>query len=321
MALWVIDPGGPLITLQDLGRTGMQRFGVPAAGAMDWYALQAANRLVGNPPGTAAVEFAFQGPTLAAYRDCLVSVTGGGFHLKIARRELPGWTAILLRGGEECRILGDGSGCWGYLAISGGFSAAEVLGSASTYLRGGFGGLDGRALRSGDGLSSRTEGSYRAELAGSRLAREAIPTYTQDIDVRIVFGPQVNWFGEDGLAAFTASPYRLSASSDRMGYRLEGQPVPRRKGDLLSEGMVFGSVQVPPDGQPIVMMADRAATGGYPKIATVIRADLPKLAQLRPGEGQVRFREVAVDEAQAAYRRMVDGMSIETDADERWMTG
>ena len=167
-----------------------------------------------------------------------------------------------------------------------------VLGSASTYLRGGFGGLEGRALRAGDWLFSREEGSSRPELAGSRLANGMIPKYVQEIEVRVIPGPQDDWMGEAGMQVFTTSLYQLSASSDRMGYRLEGEPIPRRKGDLLSEGMVFGSIQVPPDGQPIVMMADRPATGGYPKIATVIRADLPKLAQLRPGEGRVRFRLV-----------------------------
>ena len=321
MALWVVDPGGPLTTVQDLGRAGMERFGVPAAGAMDWFALQAANRLVGNPPGAAAMEFAFQGPRLAADRDCLVGVTGGGFHLRKGTRDLPGWTAALLRAGEEISILGDGSGCWGYLSVSGGLAVQAVLGSASTYLRGGFGGLEGRALRSGDGLYSLVEGSSRPELAGSRLAREVIPNYEQGIEARIIPGPQEDWFGEAGLDVFTTNLYHLSANSDRMGYRLRGDPIPRRKGDLLSEGMVFGSIQVPPDGQPIVMMADRPATGGYPKIAAVIRADLPKLAQLLPGEGRVRFRVVTLVEAHAAYRKMVEAMNIETDADELWMAG
>lgn len=321
MALRVVDPGGPLTTLQDLGRSGYQRFGVPAAGAMDWYALQAANRVVGNPPDAPAIEFAFLGPTLAAERDCLVCVTGGGFRLQVGRRELPAWTAAVLRAGETVQILDDSSGSWGYLAISGGLAVPAVLGSASTYLRGGFGGLDGRVLRAGDVLYSQMEGGYRAELAGGRLDREAVPTYTQDIDLRVVIGPQQNWFDEESLAIFTGSPYRVSANSDRMGYRLEGQLVPRQKGDLLSEGMVFGSVQVPPDGKPIVMMADRPVTGGYPKIATVIRADLPKLAQLRPGEGQARFHGVSVAEAQVTYRQMMDEMIIETDGDELWSTG
>jgi antagonist of KipI len=321
MALWVADPGGPLTTVQDLGRAGMERFGVPAAGAMDWFALRAANRLVGNPPGAAVLEFAFQGPRLAADRDCLVCVTGGGFHLRIGGRDLPGWTAVLLRAGEEILIPGDSSGSWGYFSVSGGLAVQAVLGSASTYLRGGFGGLEGRALRAGDCMYSREEGSNRSELAGSRLTQAMIPKFAQEIEARVISGPQKDWFADAGMEVFTSSLYHLSASSDRMGYRLTGEPIPRRKGDLLSEGMVFGSIQVPPDGQPIVMMADRPATGGYPKIATVIRADLPKLAQLRPGEGRVRFRVATVAEAQAAYRKMVYELLIETDADELWMTG
>jgi antagonist of KipI len=318
MAYWVADPGGPLTTVQDLGRVGMERFGVPAAGGMDWFAMRAANLLVGNPPGAAVLEFAYQGPRLAADRDGLVCVTGGGFHLRIGERGLPGWTAVIVRAGEEITILGDGSGSWGYFAVSGGLAVDAVLGSASTYLRGGFGGLEGRALRAGDGLYSRDEGSGCPELAGSRLPNGMMPKYEQEIEVRCIPGPQNDWMGEAGMQSFTASLYQLSASSDRMGYRLEGKPIPRRKGDLLSEGMVFGSIQVPPDGQPIVMMADRPATGGYPKIATIIRADLPKVAQLLPGKGQIRFRLVSVAEAQAAYRKMVEGLTIEMDTDERW---
>ncbi len=319
MALWVLEPG-MLATLQDEGRPGYERFGVPPSGAMDWFALRAANLLVGNPAGAAALEFALHGPTLQADRDCLVSVCGSGFRLRIGERDMPAWMAVRVAAGEVLRVASDTSENWGYLAVSGGFAVPKVLGSASTYLRGGFGGLDGRTLQPGDCLRPAVEGAGRVELAGSRLSAGAVPVRLQQAEVRVVTGPQAEWFGEDGLAVFLGQAYRIGVQSDRMGYRLEGPPVPRRQGDLLSEGMAFGSVQVPPDGQPIVMMADRPATGGYPKIATVIRADLPALAQLQAGVGQVRFKAVTLAEAQAAYRAMIQSLQVETDTDELWMT-
>jgi antagonist of KipI len=320
MALWIAESGA-LSTLQDAGRAGYERFGVPVSGAMDWYALQAANRLVGNPDGAAAIEFAFQGPAMVTEGDYLAAICGGGFYPVVDGRTLPGWTAIYLRAGQTLAVGSREPGCWGYVAIGGGLDAPDVLGSASTYLRGGFGGLDGRALRAGDWLYPREAGRVRVELAGRRLDPQAQPVAAQEVIVRVVPGPQSDWFDPHGLEVFTGSTYRVGANSDRMGYRLEGEMIPRRKGDLLSEGMVFGAVQVPPDGKPIVMMADRPATGGYPKIATVIRADVPRLAQLRPGEGRANFQVVTVAQAQMAYRELVSKMIIEKESDELWMTG
>ncbi len=283
MALWVADPG-PQTTLQDLGRSEYQRFGVPVSGPMDEVALQAANLLVGNPPAAAGLEFALRGPELLADSDCLVAVCGADSWLSVDRRKLPGWMGVRVRAGQKIQAVLGQNGAWGYLAVSGGLAAPPVLGSASTYLRGGFGGLDGRALQEGDWLASRSEGRFAGQYAGSRLREMGWLTVSQDIEVGVVPGPQEEWFGEAGLAVFFNSQFCILTESDRMGYRLEGVEVPRRKGEMLSEGMVMGSIQVPPSGQPIVMMADRPTTGGYPKIGTVMRADLPRLAQLRPGE-------------------------------------
>lgn len=318
MAWYVVEPG-PQTTVQDLGRPGFQRFGVPVSGAMDEFALRAANLLVGNPPGAAVLEFVFQGPRLAVDADCLVACCGGDSRLRVDGRDLPGWQSVRVRAGQVIQPVIGAHTTWGCLSVSGGLDVPLVLGSASTYLRGAFGGLEGRPLRAGDWLFSRTEGRFPAELAGARLASPGKFQSGQSIEARVVPGPQEDWFGEEGLRALFTGEFTLLPESDRMGYRLQGSPIPRRSGDLLSEGMTPGSIQVPPNGLPIVMMADRPTTGGYPKIATVIRADLPRLAQLRPGSGVVRFRVVSVEEAQAAYRDGLNQLVLESDADELWM--
>jgi antagonist of KipI len=318
MALWVADPG-PFCSLQDLGRRGYQRLGVPVSGAMDWAALTAANRLVGNPAGAAALEFAFRGPSLVAEADCLMAVCGGDSSLRLDGKSLPGWRGVWVRTGQTVQAQVGPNAAWGYLAVNGGLVVPPVLGSASTYLRGGFGGLEGRLLRAGDRLALGPGDGNGSVLAGSRLC--SLDWLHPDAEqvVRVAFDVQTDWFEEAGRAALCAAPYALLPESDRMGYRLEGQTIPRRAGEILSEGMCFGSIQVPPNGQPIVMMADRPATGGYPKIAAVIRADLPILVQVRPGSGRVRFRWVTIEEAQAALRRLVAQLKVEWDEETLWM--
>jgi len=318
MALWVAEPG-PQTTFQDLGRVGYQRFGVPVSGAMDALALRAANLLVGNPAGAAGIEFAYQGPLLVADLDCLVAVCGGDCAVRVDGRNLPGWMGVRVRAGQAIQPVVGSRALWGCLAVAGGFAVPPVLGSAATYLRGPFGGLDGRALRAGDGLFSQAEGRCPVEFGGSRFSSMDWLRCSQDIQVRVVPGPQLDWFGEEGLGALQQNQYTVLPESDRMGYRLGGPPLPRRAGDLLSEGMLFGSIQVPPNGQPVIMMADSPTTGGYPKIATVIRADLPWLAQLRPGSGKVRFAVVSVEAAQQAYRDLIRQLAVESDMDELWM--
>lgn len=317
MALVVLDPG-PLTTVQDGGRLGWERYGVPPSGPMDWYAFRAANLLVGNDPRAAGLEFAYQGPSLLAEVDLLVAATGGD--LRIGKMRLPGGMATLVGAGQIFQVERC-EGCWAYLAVAGGLDVPTVLGSRATYLKGKFGGLAGRQLMAGDRLGCGTPANNWRERAGSRLREAARPVYTQNILVRVVAGPQLDWFEPNAVADFIGAEYRVLPASDRMGYRLSGPTVHRRPGDLLSEGMAAGSLQVPPDGQPIVMLADRPTTGGYPKIATVIRADIPKLTQLRPGEGRLRFAIASVEEAQAAYREMIRGLTIETEGEERWASG
>jgi antagonist of KipI len=294
-------------TLQDAGRPGWERFGLPAGGAMDWIALRAANLLVSNPPKSCAIELALGALVLEAQVDTLLTLTGAGFRLEVNGIRMPNWSAVRVRGGQTVQVIpqaGSQAGRWGYLGAAGGIDVPPVLGSRSTYLRAGLGGLEGRVLRPGDELPlGRTAVDW--QIAGSRIPPEARPPYARQVTARVVLGPQADWFSPAAFEQFLSSEYRLSPLSDRMGSRLEGPPLERaRQGDLLSEGMVTGAVQVPPDGRPIVMMPDRPATGGYPKIACVIQADLPLVAQLPPGEGALRFQAVTVAEAREALRGM-----------------
>ncbi len=206
---------------------------------------------------------------------------------------------------------------WTYLAIAGGFEAAEVLGSRATYLRGRFGCLEGRALRAGDSLKVQTPSRGLMDSADRTIDPEARPPYSADPTVEVIIGPQSERFTSESIEELLSSPYRIAMASDRMGYRLEGRAL-RHNGsaDLTSEGMVAGSIQVPADGAPIVMMADCATTGGYAKIGCVIRADLPLLAQCRPGKDEVRFRQTTVEAAQEKYRAGMQRMRAGLRSDE-----
>jgi biotin-dependent carboxylase-like uncharacterized protein len=320
--LHVLEPGF-LTTVQDLGRPGSERFGAPAGGAMDRLALMAANALVGNPPGAAGLEFALLGPVLqvgdAAAGGLLLAAAGRGFRLEIGEprteqrdmprteqrggRGVPLWMAAWVRRGETITLHAEGGG-WGYLAVGGGIVVPEVLGARSTYLRGGFGGLEGRALQASDALPvGIAAGSY--ELAGCEVPDALRPPYSDHPVLDVILGPQQAAFTPAAIENLLNEEYALTAACDRMGYRLQGPPLAHQgAADLLSEGIPLGAVQVPGDGQPIVLMADRQTTGGYPKIAVVTSASLPLLAQCPPGGGSVRFRAVSVAEAQEKWRRV-----------------
>jgi biotin-dependent carboxylase-like uncharacterized protein len=306
--LEVIRPG-LLTTVQDLGRRGYERFGVPVAGAMDYFALRAANALVGNPPEAAALEITAAGPTLRATANCLISVCGADLGLRVNGWPIPTWVSAFVRRGWQIEFDGQQSGCRAYLAVAGRISVSPVMGSRATYLPGGFGGLDGRALQAGDLLPIAPVGWHLPSRAARQLPRDLLPFYDDQPTVEVIIGPQVDAFTEDGVRAFLNSEYQVSPTADRMGYRLQGPAIAHRESaDNVSDGIVLGAVQVPADQQPIVMMADRQTTGGYPKIAVVASADVPLLAQCLPGKGSVRFRETSVEEAQLRYRRMVKGL-------------
>jgi antagonist of KipI len=320
VAFEVLD-GGLLTTVQDLGRAGYERIGVPVAGAMDSFALRAANWLVGNPPGAAALEITLVGPRLRAAEKCLVAVTGADLGLRVNGWDLPPWMAFFVRQGGTIEFSGRKTGCRAVLAVAGGIDVAPVMASHSTCLSGGFGGFEGRALRRGDLVPMGSAGFHLPERAGRAFPRHLIPGYSDAPTIRVVLGPQDAYFTDEGIATFLAGEYQVSPASDRMGCRLvqqgeRGGKLPEStltRGDFISDGVPLGAVQVPPDGQPIVMLADRQTTGGYPKIATVISADIPLLAQCVPGQSSVRFEAVSVEEARASYREMMDVWSFAPD--------
>ena len=295
---------GLLTTLQDLGRVGYQHQGIPVSGALDPISLTAANLLVGNPPATAALEIAYQGPTLVVEADSVrVACAGALAPIELLAAAQPGrprrlemLSSARLERGDQIRI-GALAGVL-YLAAEGGFDVPAVLGSRSTLVRAGIGGLNGRPLQAGDRLPL-----CRSRAADAEEVRLSTLDLTPPASFRIILGPQDDYFTAEALGLITQTSYTVTPASDRMGMRLAGPRLAHSKGyNIVSDGIAPGAVQVPGNGLPIVLLADRQTTGGYPKIATVISADLPALGRLTPG-ATVRFRTVSIEEAEAARRQ------------------
>ena len=318
MSFNVIEPGF-LTTIQDTGRHGYQCFGVPVTGAMDMLALIAGNSLVGNPSNFAGLEFTLSGPRLEVLHDSLIALTGCGFALYLDGSPLPSWTALRVNRGSVISIEKQGFGNWGYLCVSGGLQVPVVLNSHSTYLRGRFGGLDGRQLQSGDHLVSPNVDDRVFHFASSVIEPLFRPHYEENPVLSVIPGPQYDMFTDEGTVVFFSARYSLTMTSDRMGYRLEGPAVEHLSGaDIVSDGMFAGAVQVPANGQPIVMMAEAATTGGYTKIAGLSTVSRSLLAQCQPGESQVSFSLTTVERAQQEYRAALQSLTqpITTDEDD-----
>ena len=305
MTLEVVDVNG-LATIQDGGRVGWRKFGVPVSGPMDVFAFRAANALAGNPGEYAVVEIGLGDAMFEARQDCVMAVAGTGYKLSVYVWEFSLWSSFFVRAGWKIHLSRTDNGMWAYLAVTGGFDTPRILGSRSTYLRGGFGGYEGRQLQPGDILRTGSPPRLPYELAARALPEEARPGYREHPVIDVIMGPQTSCFSDESIQAFLSSEYSISLASDRMGYRLEGPTlIQHARSELVSEGMTFGTVQVPPSGQPIVMMADSPTTGGYPKIGTVARAGLPLLAQSVPRKSMIRFREITVEQAQKKYRQVI----------------
>ena len=311
-AIEVLD-GGLLTTVQDLGRYGCQRYGVPVSGAMDGWALRAANRLAGNDEGAAALEITLAGPALRFEGRGVIALTGGDLGARLDGRPVPPWQAIAVPAGAALTFSGARDGLRAYLAVAGGIDVPLVLASRSTLTNARLGGFEGRALAAGDRVPVGPCADL-SSLAGRRLPRDAVPAYGHAHSVRVVMGPQDDAFTEDGIRGFLSDTYTLAPQSDRVGCRLTGPRIAHRRGaDIVSDGTACGTVQVSGDGMPIVLMADRGTTGGYTKIATVASVDLSRVAQAAPGD-RVRFVRVGVDEAQAllrAQRALLDRIARE----------
>jgi biotin-dependent carboxylase-like uncharacterized protein len=293
----IVEPGA-LTTVQDLGRSGHLRYGIPPSGPIDRLAFVVANRLVGNADGAAGLECTVLGPRLEAQTPCAVAVTGAEMPVVINGAEAPAWTTLTLKPGDVVKLGAARAGVRAYVAFSGGLDVPSVLGSRSTYLRGRLGGLGGRALRKEDRLRV-----FPAPPTPRRRARRrVIPPFHPAPEIRVVLGPQADRFTDEGIRTFLGSDYEMLPQSDRMGARLRGPRIAHTRGhDIISDGIALGSIQVPGDGQPIALLVDRQSTGGYTKVATVCSFDIGRLGQVKPGH-TLRFRAVELGEAHRMLR-------------------
>lgn len=302
MGILVKDPG-PFTTVQDEGRFGYQQYGVTPSGAMDVRAFHIANILAGNPQEEGALEFTFQGPELQFDEDIVIAVTGGDMQPTLNGAALPMYTAVQVHAGDVLKFgFSRDGGSRGYLAFSGGLDIPEVMGSKSTLAAKNLGGYEGRALKQGDRIGFVTPKAVPSGMEKRHCPR---PVYPQkEVCLRVVLGPQEDAFSKEEQRKFFWFPSKISGESDRQGCRLERE-VPVKHiddGNIISDGIAFGSIQVPTNGQPFIMMADRQTVGGYTKIGTVITVDLPKIAQAKPGMN-VRFIQVSMELAHELYLR------------------
>lgn len=292
MGVVVIRPG-MLTTVQDAGRTGFQHLGVPVGGPMDWWSHQAANRLVGNGPNAATLEVTLIGPELELTRSAIAAVVGANFELTLSGRPVPMNQAFSVEAGDRLAFGERKAGARAYVAFSGGLGVPEVMGSRATHVKGALGGHEGRALRRGDVLPLLEPGPL-AQRGPNMVAVPHVPP-ASPVTLRAIEGP------ESVGGAFWDSAFTVSPQSDRMGYRLDG-PALDAPGDQLSSAVAMGTVQVTPSGTCVLLMADRATSGGYARAATVITADLPLAGQLAPGD-TVRFTRATLDQAREALTR------------------
>lgn len=291
--------GGFLTTVQDMGRYGSQETGMAVSGVMDTRAAALADILVGNDENEAVLEVTMMGPIMEFTEDELIAVTGGDLGAKVDGKPLPRYEAVLIKAGQTVSFGGMYGGSRAYMAFAGGLDVAVVMGSRSTNLKAKIGGIEGRKLGAGDEIGFRSPKTWLPSMAARKLPLPELSS--REHTLRVVMGPQDDCFTEEGISTFLGSAYTISNEYDRMGCRMEGPVIAHKNGgDIITDGISFGAVQVPSHGNPIVMMADHQTTGGYTKIANVISVDLPVLAQCMPGM-KIHFEKVTVDEAQELY--------------------
>lgn len=289
---------GMLTTVQDLGRDGYGPMGVSPSGAADTVALRLGNRLVGNPEHAAALEMTLVGGAFVFRDDAVVALTGSDFGATLDDVAVVPWTSLPVRAGVTLRVGATRTGARAYLCVHGGLVVKRFLGSASTHVMTGLGGFDGRALRKGDELrvGDPTE-PFRRRAVARRVLERLVPRKT----LRVTAGEQSDWFSEAARRTLYESGYRVLEQSNRMGVRLDGPPIPgQRGGEMITEGVPLGAIQVPSGGLPIILFVEQQSTGGYPKIANVISADIASLGQLRPRD-EVRFQMTTFDAARALW--------------------
>jgi antagonist of KipI len=295
--------GGLLTTVQDLGRWGFQSRGVPVAGPMDAYAHRLANALAGNHAGAATLEITLVGPELEFDVDRIIAVTGAKFELTVGDRPMPMQTAFPVSRGSRLKFGRRLSDARAYLAVGGGIAVTPVLGSRATHVTTAMGGVEGRALRAGDRVPIGSERGRRVHLPTSLKPRRTAAGHAAfskgRARLRVLPGPHLDYFSGEALRLLEAATYIVDQKSDRMGYRLDGDAIPHESADLISDATPMGTVQILPSGLPILLMADRQTSGGYPQLAIVITADLHIAGQLAPGD-TVSFARCSVADAMAA---------------------
>lgn len=298
MSITILNPG-LLTTVQDFGRIGYQQFGVPVSGVVDPRAMSIANILVDNPEDEAVLECTMLGPQIRFDAPNAIAITGGDLGPTIDNQPIPNYAAIRVEAGQVLRFAGLRSGCRAYIAFAGGLDIAPVMGSRSTYMKAKIGGVEGRKLQKDDVIKFRKPNPDLRGLNIRHISPEFVPRL--EYKLRVVLGPQDDMFTEHGIETFLSESYVVTPEFDRMGCRLDGEIIEHKgeSGDIISDGIAFGAIQVPTAGKPIIMLSDRQTTGGYTKIANVISADFRILAQLKAGD-RVRFAQVSVAAAQDA---------------------
>ena len=297
MSITVLNPG-LMTTVQDQGRIGYQQFGVSVSGVMDPRSAALANILVGNDEKEAVLECTMMGPHLQFNQANCIAITGGDLMPTLDGKPIPNYTAVKVEAGQVLKFTMPKSGCRAFIAFAGGLDIPEVMGSRSTYMKAKIGGVEGRKLAKDDVIGFRAPKAELKNMNFRSMASEFVPR--KEYTVRVVLGPQDDYFTDAGIQTFLSEVYSVTAEFDRMGCRLEGAVIQHKEGgDIISDGIAFGAIQVPSSGQPIIMLGDRQTTGGYTKIANVITADFRILAQLKQGD-KVRFEKVSVKAAQDA---------------------
>lgn len=291
----IIEEAGLLSTVQDLGRTGFQQYGMPVGGAMDSLSLQLANMLVGNPRGAACVEATLSGPQIRFVGTARFAICGADLQPMLNHQTVQNNRMYSASDGDRLSFQGRKSGFRAYISISGGLNVDQLMGSRSTLLTAGLGGFKGRPLQTGDTIPLSDDSFCRPV---TNIPAFLFYENNRQKTISIMPGPEIHHFGFDAIKTLLTAEFTISSGSNRMGYRLEGVRIPplEGKGDIISSAVPAGTIQVPSGGYPIVMMAERQTTGGYPRIAVVAGVDLPFLSQMMPGES-IRFSEIKLNKA------------------------
>ncbi|WP_085991155.1 biotin-dependent carboxyltransferase family protein [Oceanobacillus senegalensis] len=294
-----VEKSGLSTSIQDLGRMGYQQYGMVVSGAMDILALQVGNLLVGNKRDAAGIEVVIMGPKLRFLKDTIIAVCGADLSAKLDGKDIPMWTSISIKSGQIITFGQPKNGAYAYVCIAGGIETPMVMGSRSTYVKASIGGFQGRFLRKGDVLETGTPIIKQRRM--KRLTKDSIPIYDTERKIRVVLGPDLDAFQRSSVETFLSETYKITKKADRMGARLEGPKLEHVNGaDIISDSIFPGTIQVPANGQPIVLLADRQTTGGYTRIANVISVDFARVAQNLPG-AELQFEAISVEKAQTLH--------------------